>query len=57
MAILVGLLSFVLPIFGLKFRNAGYLNHPGAKLNTILVGLALMGIALLISIIQNKRKH
>jgi len=56
-AILVGFLSYILPIFGLQFRNAGYLEHPGAKLNTILVGLALLSIAFLISLIsqQNKR--
>ena len=54
-AILVGFLSYILPIFGLQFRNAGYLEHPGAKLNTILIGLALLSIAFLISLISQKK--
>lgn len=56
-AILVGFLSYILPIFGLQFRNAGYLEHPGAKLNTILVGLALLSIAFLVSLISQKNKR
>ena len=55
-AIMIGLVSFVLPIFGLRFRNAGYLDRSGAKLNTILFGLALLGLAFLVSIIDDRRK-
>lgn len=56
-AILVGVLSYILPIFGLRFRGAGYLEQAGAKLNTILVGIALLSIAFLISFISQKNKR
>ena len=55
-AIALGLLSYALPFFGLKFRGAGYLDEPGAKFLTILVGIALIGIAYIIAFIDQKTK-
>jgi hypothetical protein len=56
-AVAVGLLSYVLPFFGLKFKNAGYLDEPGAKILTILVGIALIVLAYIIGLIDQKRKN
>jgi hypothetical protein len=55
-AILVGLLGYILPVFGLQFRNAGYLEYPGAKLNTIIAGLLMLSMAFLISLINQKKR-
>jgi hypothetical protein len=52
---MLGILSFLLPYVGLKFRNAGYLDEPGAKFKTIFVGLLLIGVSFLISLVKKKR--
>ena len=55
-AFMLGGLSFILPCFGLEFRNADYLKEPGAKWYTLLVGLGLMGLALGVSYIRSKKQ-
>lgn len=48
---LFGLISYLLPFFGLRFKFAGYLEKPGAKLYTVLTGLGLLLIAYLMELI------
>ena len=48
---LFGLISYLLPLFGLRFKFAGYLERPGAKLYTVLTGLGLLLIAYLMELI------
>lgn len=55
-AVMLGGLSFILPYFGLEFRNADYLKEPGAKWYTLLVGFGLMGLALGVSYIRSKKQ-
>jgi hypothetical protein len=47
---LFGLISYLLPVFGLKFKAAGYLERPGAKLYTVLTGLGLLLLAYLMEL-------
>jgi hypothetical protein len=55
-AVMLGGLSFILPYFGLEFRNADYLKEPGAKWNTLLFGLGLMGLAYGIAYVRAKNQ-
>jgi len=56
-ALMLGGLSFILPYFGLEFRNADYLKEPSAKWYTLLVGFGLMGLAFEIAYRKTKTRN